>query len=65
MGKELLVQSDRTFSVAHPALLFGGTGGSYTGVRRSEREADHSTLSRSSVKNVWSYISTPLRIFMV
>ena len=40
-----LVQSDQTVTVSHPALLFGGAG-----VRRSEREADHSTSSRAKVK---------------
>jgi hypothetical protein len=29
------------------------------GVKRPEREADHSPPSRAEVKNAWSYTSTP------
>jgi len=29
------------------------------GVKRTEREADHSLSSSSEVKNAWSYTSTP------
>jgi len=29
-------------------------------VKRSEREADHSSISSAEVKDAWSYIYTPL-----
>jgi hypothetical protein len=37
----------------------------YQGVKQPEREADHTSLSSVKVKNVWSYTSTPLSVFMV
>jgi hypothetical protein len=36
-----------------------GTGGSYPGVKQSEREAEHSPPTSAKVKNAWSYTSTP------
>jgi hypothetical protein len=36
-----------------------GTGGSFLGVKRPGREADHSPPSSVEVKNAWRYISTP------
>jgi hypothetical protein len=41
-----------------------GSGGSIPGVKRPEREADHSPPSSTEVKNAWSYTSTPLYVFM-
>jgi hypothetical protein len=35
------------------------TGGSFPGVKRPGREADHSPPSSAEVKNTWSYTSTP------
>jgi hypothetical protein len=34
------------------------------GVKRPSREADHSPPFNAKVKNTWSYISTPLYVFM-
>jgi hypothetical protein len=34
-----------------------GTRGSFLGVKRPGREADHSPLSSAGVKNAWRYIS--------
>jgi hypothetical protein len=41
-----------------------GTGGSSLGVKRQEREADHSPQTSAEVKKKWIYISTPLCVFM-
>jgi hypothetical protein len=35
------------------------------GVKRPEREDDHSPPSSAEVKNAWSYTSTPQYVFMV
>jgi hypothetical protein len=50
------VQND---SGAHPASYPTGTRGSFPGVKRPEREADHSPPSSVEVKNEWSYTFTP------
>jgi hypothetical protein len=39
--------------------LTKGTGGSFPGVKRPGREADHSPPSIAEVKNAWSYTFTP------
>jgi hypothetical protein len=40
-----------------------GTRGSFPGVKRPVREADHSLPSSAEVKNAWSYTSTlPIRL---
>ena len=49
------VQSDKLG--ARPATYSMDTSGSLYGVKRSGREADHSTPSIDKVKNVWSYTS--------
>jgi hypothetical protein len=36
-----------------------GSGDSFPGVERPGREADHSPLPSTEVKNAWSYTSTP------
>jgi hypothetical protein len=41
-----------------------GTRGSSLGVKRWEREADHSLPYNAEVKNAWSYTSTPPYTFM-
>jgi hypothetical protein len=43
----------------HPASYPISTRGSSLGVKRPEREADHSHSSNAEVKNAWSYTSTP------
>jgi hypothetical protein len=40
--------------------LFIGYRDSFLGVKRAEREADHSPPSTSKVKNVWNYTSIPI-----
>jgi hypothetical protein len=50
-------------SGAHPASYPMGTGGSFPGVKRPGRRADHSPPSSAEVKNAWSYTSThPIRL---
>jgi hypothetical protein len=36
-----------------------GARGSIVGVKRTDRDADHSTSSTDEVMNAWSYASTP------
>jgi hypothetical protein len=36
----------------------------FQGMKRTGREADHSSVSSFEVKNEWSYISTPPHAFM-
>jgi hypothetical protein len=43
----------------HPDTYPIGTKGSFMGVKRAEREADHSPPPSAQVKNGWSYISAP------
>jgi hypothetical protein len=47
-------------SGSHPASYPIGTRGSFPGVKRLGREANHSPPSSAEVKNAWSYTSTPL-----
>jgi hypothetical protein len=46
-------------SEAHPASYPMGTRGSFPGVKRPGREADHSPPISAEIKNAWSYTSTP------
>jgi hypothetical protein len=41
-----------------PNFLSNGYKGLSVGIKRPEREADHSTSSSAEVKNAWSYTST-------
>jgi hypothetical protein len=41
-----------------------GTGGFSLGIKRPEREADHSPLTNAEVKKIWIYASTPPYAFM-
>jgi hypothetical protein len=41
-----------------------GTRGSFRGVKRPGREADHSPPSSAEVRNAWSYTSSPQYVFM-
>jgi hypothetical protein len=41
-----------------------GTRGSFLGVKRPGRKANHSPSSSAEVQNTWSYASTPQYIFM-
>jgi hypothetical protein len=61
-GNFSLHQHIQTGSGAHPASYPVGTRGSFAGVKRPVREADHSPPSSDLVprsKNDWSYTSTP------
>jgi hypothetical protein len=40
------------------------TGGSFPGVKRQEREADHSPPTSAEVKKMWIDTSTPPYVFM-
>jgi hypothetical protein len=51
-------------SGAHLAPYPMGTRGSFPGVKRPGREADHSHPSSAEVKNAWSYTSIPQYVFM-
>jgi hypothetical protein len=46
-------------SGAHPASYPIGIRGSFPGLKRPGREADHSPPSSAKVKNAWSYTSIP------
>jgi hypothetical protein len=50
----------KTGSGAHIASYPVGTGGSFSGVKWLECEADHSPPSSAKVKSVWRYTSTPV-----
>jgi hypothetical protein len=39
-----------------------GTGGSFPGVKRQGREADHSPPTKAEVKKMWIYTSTHIRL---
>jgi hypothetical protein len=47
-----------------PNLLKNGYRGSFPGVKRHEREADHSPPTSAEVKKMWIYASTPSYVFM-
>jgi hypothetical protein len=51
-------------SGAHPASYAMGTGGSFPGVKRPGREANHSPPPSAEVNNAWRYTSTPQYTFM-
>jgi hypothetical protein len=54
----------QTGSGAHAVSYPVGTRGSFSDVKRVGREADHSPLSNTEVKNAWSYNSSPHYAFM-
>jgi hypothetical protein len=51
-----IVQTD---SGVHPTFYPMGTRGSFPGVKRQRREADHSPTTSAEVKKMWIYTSTP------
>jgi hypothetical protein len=51
-------------SGAHPSSYPMGTTDISLGIKRPEREADHSPPSSAEVKNAWSYTSIPQYVFM-
>jgi hypothetical protein len=48
-----------------PSFLFSGYRGPSPGLKRPGLDVNHSPLSRSEVKNEWSYASTSLYAFIV
>jgi hypothetical protein len=58
-GNFFLLHRVHTGSVVHPASYPVGTVGSFRGVKRPGREADHSSASSAEVKKVWGYTTTP------
>jgi hypothetical protein len=54
----------QTGSGVHPTSYKMGTEGSFPGVKRQGREADHSPPTTAEVKKMWIYISTPPYVFM-
>jgi hypothetical protein len=48
----------------HPTSYKMGTGGSFLGLKRQGREADHSPPTSAEVKKMWIYTSTPPYVFM-
>jgi hypothetical protein len=54
----------RNGSGAHPVSYPMCTRCFFPGVKRREREADHSPPSSNEVKNAWSHTSTPPYVFM-
>jgi hypothetical protein len=51
-------------SGVHPTSYTMGTGGSFPGVKRPGREADHSPPTSAAVKEMWIYTSTTPYAFM-
>jgi hypothetical protein len=64
-GQEyFLLHVVQTGSGVHPTSSPMGTGGSFPGVKRPAREADHSPPASIEVKKMWIYTSTPPYAFM-
>jgi hypothetical protein len=49
----VLLHIVQTGSGVHPTSYKMGTGGSFPGVKRQGREADHSPLTSAEVKKMW------------
>jgi hypothetical protein len=62
----LLLYIVQTGSGVHPASYPVATGVSLPGIKRQEREADHSPPTSAEVKKTWTYLytSTSLNGFM-
>jgi hypothetical protein len=54
----------KTGSGVHQTSYTMGTGGSFPGVKRPRREADHSPPTSAEVKKMLIYTSTPPYAFM-
>jgi hypothetical protein len=55
---EVQVHVVQTGSGVHPTSHPMGIGGSFLGVKRPGREADHSPPASAKVKKMWIYAST-------
>jgi hypothetical protein len=62
--KCLLLHIVQTGSGVHPISYKMGTGGSFPGVKRQGREADHSPPTNVEVNKMWIYTSTLPYVFM-
>jgi hypothetical protein len=49
----------QTGSGVHPTSSLMGTGGSFPGIKRPGRKADHGPPTNDKVKKTWIYTSTP------
>jgi hypothetical protein len=66
-GREFGSRYGKQFSLLHIVHWTSykmGTGGSFPGVKRQGREADHSPQTSAEVKKMWIYTFTPPYIFM-
>jgi hypothetical protein len=54
----------QTGSTSHPAFHSMSTGGSFRGIKRPDRKADHSVPSSVDVQNAWNCTSTTPYVFM-
>jgi hypothetical protein len=63
-SKSSLLNVVQTGSGVHRTSYTVGTGGSFPGVKRPVREADHSPPTSAEVKKMWIYTSTPPYAFM-
>jgi hypothetical protein len=59
LGQEFSLCHVQAGSEAHPAYYTMGTEGAIPGVKRPEREADHSPPTSAEVKKKWIYTYTP------
>jgi hypothetical protein len=64
LGVVLISNIVQTGSGVHPTSYTMGTGGSFTGVKRPGRQADHSPPTSPEVMKMWIYTSAPPYAFM-
>ena len=57
--KVFFLETDQAGSGAHPAFCSAGKGDLVSGIKRPD---GHSLLSRSELKNEWSFTSTLLNV---
>jgi hypothetical protein len=60
----VLLHVVQTGTGVHPTSYRTGTRGFSPGIKRLEREADHSPPARAEVKKMWIYTSSPPYAFM-
>jgi hypothetical protein len=53
-------ESTMRLTISYPV----GTWDTLLGVKRSDREADHTSLSTAQLKNAWSYTTSTSHTFM-
>jgi hypothetical protein len=57
------IHVDRTGSGVNQISYIMGTGGSFSGLKQTGREIDHSPPTNAEVKKIWIYTSTPPYVF--